>query len=144
MKLSARFTVPELSVAHQELDEDVVIVHLTRGHYYSLTASGAVVWMALSGGASIEEIVAAMAPRCGEPEERISETVIGFVKALLAETLIEAAGADAADRGGVASIAGGEPVALTPMAWEKFTDLEQLLLVDPIHEVDEAGWPPRA
>ncbi len=24
---------------------------------------------------------------------------------------------------------------------EKYTDLEELLLLDPIHEVDESGWP---
>jgi hypothetical protein len=28
-----------------------------------------------------------------------------------------------------------------PPAIERFDDLEELLVLDPIHEVDEAGWP---
>ena len=27
---------------------------------------------------------------------------------------------------------------------EKFTDMQELLLLDPIHEVDEKGWPHQA
>ena len=26
----------------------------------------------------------------------------------------------------------------------KYTDMQELLLLDPVHEVDEAGWPNRA
>jgi hypothetical protein len=26
---------------------------------------------------------------------------------------------------------------------QKFTDMQELLLLDPIHEVDERGWPHR-
>ena len=28
-------------------------------------------------------------------------------------------------------------------ALAKFTDMQELLLLDPVHEVDEAGWPNR-
>ncbi|MCP4686880.1 MAG: PqqD family protein, partial [Desulfobacterales bacterium] len=35
------------------------------------------------------------------------------------------------------------PVAaeFSPPALRKFTDMEELLLLDPIHEVNDAGWP---
>jgi hypothetical protein len=35
----------------------------------------------------------------------------------------------------------GEPAALAIEIFEKFTDMESLLLADPIHDVDEQGWP---
>ena len=28
--------------------------------------------------------------------------------------------------------------------FERFTDMQDLLLLDPIHDVDETGWPVRA
>ena len=31
--------------------------------------------------------------------------------------------------------------AFAPPAFEKFTDMEELLLLDPIHEVGDTGWP---
>ena len=37
-----------------------------------------------------------------------------------------------------------EPVGRTPFvdpALEKYTDMQDFLLVDPIHEVSDAGWP---
>jgi hypothetical protein len=33
------------------------------------------------------------------------------------------------------------PGAFGPPRLQKFTDMQELLLLDPIHEVDEAGWP---
>jgi hypothetical protein len=38
---------------------------------------------------------------------------------------------------------GDRPVFGQPVL-EKFTDMADLLLLDPIHEVGEAGWPQRA
>jgi hypothetical protein len=35
----------------------------------------------------------------------------------------------------------GEPAAFEPPLLEKFTDMEDLLLLDPVHEVDGRGWP---
>lgn len=31
----------------------------------------------------------------------------------------------------------------TPPVLNKFTDMQELLLLDPIHDVDETGWPKR-
>ena len=27
------------------------------------------------------------------------------------------------------------------LAYERFTDMEELILLDPVHDVSEAGWP---
>lgn len=141
MNSAQRFSVPELSVAHQALEDEVVIVHLTRGHYYSLSTSGAEAWIAIADGRSIGEVVALLAARYDD-EAAISGEVATFVSGLLAEGLIVAANDVGAPA--VAPEVAAEKVALTPLTWTKYTDLEQLMLVDPIHEVDEAGWPPAA
>jgi hypothetical protein len=34
-----------------------------------------------------------------------------------------------------------EPSGFEPPVLEKFTDMQDLILLDPVHEVDERGWP---
>jgi hypothetical protein len=47
----------------------------------------------------------------------------------------------------VASLQGAAPearaVAFVPPSLAKFQDMQDLLLLDPIHETDEPGWPAR-
>ena len=37
--------------------------------------------------------------------------------------------------------ASGEKVAFEPPRLERYTDMKDYFLLDPIHEVDTAGWP---
>jgi hypothetical protein len=41
-------------------------------------------------------------------------------------------------------ISTGEKLKFVSPVLEKFSDLQELLLLDPIHEVDEEGWPHKA
>jgi hypothetical protein len=33
------------------------------------------------------------------------------------------------------------PAPFQPPLFEKFTDMEAMLLLDPVHDVDDEGWP---
>lgn len=146
MDSDLRYAVDDLTVAHQALEGEVVIVHLTRGHYYSLSATGAETWTALAGGASVGETAAALAAAY-EPDVAVLEDAVArFARALVKEGLLEPRSGGGPD----GAVAAREALGLNPAArgpyeapkWTKYTDLEQLLQVDPIHEVDESGWPP--
>jgi hypothetical protein len=45
------------------------------------------------------------------------------------------------ERTGDASADTGSDVDLGALAYERFTDMEELILLDPVHDVSEAGWP---
>ena len=63
----------------------------------------------------------------------------GFLKALLAEQLIRRAPGSLAPSAPIESLA---PWPADALRFERFTDMQDLLVLDPIHEVDEeAGWP---
>jgi hypothetical protein len=120
-------------LAHETLDGETVIVDKLQGLYYSLTGSAADVWTLLEAGVPVSGIVDALAGR-GAPREVVEAGVRQVIDELAREALIVPA----------AGAAAGVPV-LTG-AWlepklEKFTDLQTLLLLDPIHDVDEEGWP---
>ncbi len=130
--------------AHQTIDGEVVLVNLETGHYYSLRACGAEIWTLIESGAGLHDITAALANRY----EAGAGVIAGSVARLIAELQDE--GILTPTHESVAGNAGGMAPALAPVTaqapfqppvLEKFTDMQDLILLDPIHEVDEAGWP---
>lgn len=119
-------------VIHETIDEEVVIINLDKGHYYSLDGCGAWIWKALVTGLPPTTIAEAFD---GE-QETIGVAVSELVAELESESLIVAADAGAAIGEMEAPTAPFEAVKL-----QRYSDMEELLLLDPIHEVDEQGWP---
>jgi len=77
-------------VVQEELDGEVIVVHLISGSYYSLTKGGAAVWKRLIGGQSAAAIVAHLVETTlGSPAE-VATAVEQFVADLVTEQLIVA------------------------------------------------------
>jgi hypothetical protein len=135
----SRFRIgPE--IVHETVDGEVIAIDLVSGSYYSLAGSGPAIWELLGRGASEAEIGAALAGQF----EAGGETIGGAVSTLLAE-LQENGLIVAGDE-----VAGAEAPALpgaeTKMPFEaprleRYNDMKDYFLLDPIHEVDTAGWP---
>jgi coenzyme PQQ synthesis protein D (PqqD) len=128
-------------VVHETVDGEVVLIQLQSGNYYSLRGSGADMWALLEHGATEEEIVLELESRYS-PELGIAETVYSLLDELAAERLVEPGPAPDGDPHGHVpdrSRAGTEPFPAPIL--EKFTDMRDYLLVDPLHDVDERGWP---
>jgi len=143
----ARFRVNSPSVIHQTFVSEVVIVNLEAGTYFSLRGSGAEIWDGILRRLSEDEIVADLL-RPGEAmggREGIDEAVRALCVELLREGLIVPAGPQGDHALGAESGAQERVSArcrpYEPPVFEKFTDMRELLLLDPIHELDEMGWP---
>lgn len=119
-------------VIHETIDDEVVIINLDKGHYYSLDGCGAWIWKALVTGMPSTTIAGAFN---GE-QETIGVAIGELVAELESEGLIVPADAGAAIGELEAPTAPFEEVKL-----QRYSDMEELLLLDPIHEVDEQGWP---
>ena len=138
MSDSTVWMVRRPQVMGEVIDGEAVIINLDTGTYYSARGSGAVVWSTIDGGATADQIVDALAEAYGAdvPTGDIS----AFTAELEAEGLIEAAEAGRTPSGEPSA-----PVIPTgpyaPPALERFTDMEDLLLLDPVHDVDQLGWP---
>jgi hypothetical protein len=123
-------------VTHQLIDGEVVIINLENGCYYSLLELAATMWILVASGWSHEEILSAV--HAAYPAQSgASEATSAFLDQLLAEGLIVDGPAARCD------VSHPFPASYAAPALEKFTDLQDLLMLDPIHEVDAAGWPHR-
>ncbi len=138
--MSQFYRVNSQDIMHETIDGEVVIVNLDSGAYYAFDGSGEYIWDRLSrDGASQEQLVAELQPRFRTPARDIIEGVENFLAQLLDEALIVVA----QDGGAAAPATAFDAPAAEFVApkLSKYTDMEALLLADPIHEVEPAGWP---
>jgi hypothetical protein len=135
-----RFTVNTPAVIHQLLDGEVIVVNLDTGAYYSLATTAADIWTSVDGGASVDETVEELLDRYDAPRSVVEPTVTRFVRELEEEELVLATEGDGL-RQSSAAASGPTKLPFEEPALRKFTDMQELLLLDPIHEVDERGWP---
>jgi hypothetical protein len=142
---TVRLRVNAPQVIHETIDGEVVIIDLASGNYYSVKGCGADVWDVIqkSPGTAPPEIVAAVAARFDDPSAEIEKHVVRFLDELRSEGLLavdDSAGEPAQVR--PAGQNGGDCTrAFDPPLLEKYTDMQDLVLLDPVHEVDVTGWP---
>jgi hypothetical protein len=127
-------------VVHETIDGEVILIQLETGNYYSLGGSGAEVWALLQQGRSREEIAERLLSSFDAPPGQVEDAVERLTSKLVEEGLLERNG----DAPGAPMESNGEVherVQFVEPALEKYSDMQDFLLVDPIHEVGDAGWP---
>ena len=126
-----RLMPDSVNVAAKVIDGEAVILDVTRGTYYSMDGAGAVVWAAIEQGYSLREIVGILEQRYEGSTPEFERQVEDLSAQLLQEGLVVPA------KGAGISAAGPElvPVAarqpFTPPALNKYTDMADLLALDP-------------
>ncbi len=136
--MGVSFRINATHVVHETIDGEAILIHLGTGTYYSLDGVGSELWGLLSRGASTDQAIAAALGRYeGSPGE-IEAGVATLVQDLLAEELLVEDGSSAPDP---SRLPDGRIPFTTPVL-HTYTDMQEFMLVDPLHEVDEeAGWP---
>ena len=144
MNANQSYRINQPAVIAEVIDGEAIIVNLDSGAYYSLRDSACAIWNLLAQQYTPAEVTAAVQARYAGDTERIRAGVDALVGELLAESLLvpaegTTASAPILDSNGRSS---GALPPFSPPLLEKFTDMADLLLLDPIHEVDaETGWP---
>jgi Coenzyme PQQ synthesis protein D (PqqD) len=127
--------VPSDRVVSEVIDGEVVAIDLESGRYYSLEGPAARAWEAVRDGRDLDGIAAEVAAEAGVAVDEVRADVNAFVAELIAEGLVAAD----ADGSGHTQEAPGR----VPLVLHRYTDMQDLIVIDPIHEVDETGWPNR-
>ena len=128
------------------IDNEAIIVNLDSGTYYSLRAVGADIWQMIEQGATVAEIINQLAQQYTKTEQTMIQTdVESFVTELQEEALIlPLEDSFVAGESALSPLhtSDGDQLLFQKPVLEKYTDMADLLLLDPIHEVDETGgWP---
>jgi len=131
-------------VIHEDFGDEVVVVHLETGRYYSFNQTGSEIWNRVSHGILVKDLIDWMMNNFAGDAGRLEAEVKTFLEQLQEETLVAPFPAPvqpAASGKSFEEKTASEKAEFQTPQMEKFTDMQDLLLLDPIHEVDEAGWP---
>lgn len=136
-----RYRVNRPQVINETIDGEAIMINLATGSYYSLDRVGGDVWALVEASLSVEEIVVELGRRYDADENDVRRGVDELLRRLADERLV----VPCEDGDAVRTTSPGPETAERPPfrapRLEKFTDMQDLILLDPVHEVDARGWP---
>lgn len=139
MRHAGRLAV-EPWMTHERLDDQVMMINLETGAYFALERPAADCWTALTAGAGFDDIVDDVVARFDVARPQAADDVATFLGALVDEGLVRPTD-DPAVPVPAPTDAGGPRLPYRAPQIEKHDDLEELLLLDPIHDIGPEGWP---
>jgi len=130
-------------VISETVGGETIIVNLATGHYFNLQGSAAEIWEALAREESVDSIVATLAARYAAADGEIETAVNGLVSELeSAELVVPEESTESATAALLGSVTvGADRPAFPAPSFAQHTDMQDIILLDPVHEVDARGWP---
>jgi hypothetical protein len=139
MDFATSYEICSPGVIAEEFDGDIVILNLEDGRYFSLRGAGPIVWNALMAGATAQTIIDSANPARNDRVDAIIQFLCRLHELQLIRTASEVTNISVATPIDWNSLSAGDRPEI-----EVFDDLAELILADPIHDVDaEVGWPMR-
>ncbi|HMS63424.1 MAG TPA: hypothetical protein PKD63_14190 [Solirubrobacteraceae bacterium] len=136
MPAAVTLTPNRPDVLDETFEGEAVLVNLRLGRYYALDAAASEVWAAVCDGLTVAALAAAVGAPRGLDADAGIPWVAPLLRRLAEEELVTVQGGP---------LPAGDPAPGGPPepALQVFTDMEDLLLLDPIHDVDldGSGWP---
>lgn len=137
MNAAQHFRINEPDVVWECVDGEAVLIDFRTGCYFSVTNVGADALRLLAAGHSVASAIEVIASAFAKPVVEVARDVESYVRQLETDGLLAAT-----------QFPSPSPAACTLEAKqyaapvvEKFTDMADQLLLDPIHEIHEQGWP---
>ena len=135
------FEVNEPTVISETIDGETIIINLASGTYYSLKHTGAAIWAAIQQSASLGAIAAMVRSSYDVDGHDIEHEISTLVQRLVEEDLVRPTLGDVSPPAACAPSPEERLAPFLAPVLDKFTDMEAMLLLDPVHDVDEKGWP---
>lgn len=128
-------------VIDEHFEDEYVLVNLKTGTYYSLNPTAAVIWDGLGKNLSQRALLQKLEKMYRAESTQLAAALERLLGEMQSEQLIVPMPEPNATAVGDRAEEILERRAFTPPVLEKFTDMQALLLLDPIHQVDDTGWP---
>ena len=141
MNRTQSYECNEPDVIFENFGDDTIILNLQTGNYYSLNPVGMVYWELLSQGVPAADVVAFAASSLSEaPGREILEQDLDDLMAdFRGQGLLR-------ESDTVRSAAEVQLQSTPPAKYDKprisiYSDVAEMILLDPVHDVAETGWP---
>lgn len=138
MEAGPHYTIDPARVVSETLEGETMLINMENGNYYSLNKSASVLWGLIETGHRKSDIQAAFLSRYDGKQDEITTSVNEGLKRFLDDRLVTESGEPSSQ---VTEDAVAEKIPFEPLVIECHEDMQEMLLADPIHDVDASGWP---
>ena len=135
------YRIPRPRIVYEVLNTEVISIDFNTGNYYALVHVAKQIWQMIEQSFFFDQIVRLLADHFHLELDTVRLDVAPFIEELLKEGLIEVSESEN-------SCGSADSIFAAAVGWEydvpklqTYTDVQNLLLLDPIHEVTEGGWP---
>jgi hypothetical protein len=130
------YTVNKARFAVEDLQGESIVMDLVEGRLFLLESAASLAWRHLVGGESLEDVSATIEQHYGEASR---DNFINFVELMCEQGLLEETRGDPQLRN-TQEIEW--PEVLGDFTVNQYDDLNNIITMDPIHEIDpKRGWP---
>ena len=143
MATPARYKIDRTRIIFEQFEDETVLVNTETGFYYSLSNSGSEILRLLEKGCDAGDLPQALFGQ-SQDAHQCQNSIESFVAKLVDEEIIVATNAEP---GSSCESEQERPLHYDlsdylPPVLERFDEVRELLLIDPVHQVDqEYGWP---
>lgn len=137
MNIENRFSLFDQNIVSDLFGDEVVLVNLETGVYYSLRGSAAQVWIRIENHFNSQEILESLTILYSNFTKDAELEIVQFIHELWDKKLIKHI--DNLEQVPLSAIGLEKPY--TPPVMEMYSDMQDILLLDPVHDVDKTGWP---
>lgn len=141
MNLQQCYALKGAQVAGKVIDGEAIIMNLADGSYYSLEGSGALIWEGLQAGRTLRDILDLVTGRYEVAGERAEADLLRLTAELVTEGLLVPSAVPNSPGQAPEPASGGTRGDYQTPAYEKYTDMADLLALDPPNPgFDETPW----
>jgi Coenzyme PQQ synthesis protein D (PqqD) len=137
------FQINTPAVVSEIIDGEAVIMNLKSGDYYSTEGVGSLLWHGIEQGQTYPQLLDLVRTAFPTVPEDLATAIDPFIDELITHELIREAPTERAcalsDQADLPQVNGAREFRAPVL--NVYADMRDLLLLDPIHDVDEVGWP---
>lgn len=139
------YQINHAGVIFEVLNSEVIVVNFSTGDYFSLMHSAKYIWQLLDKHIAPATIASLLASHYQQDTAQVLVDLEQFIQALLQEELLvlakeESQPVPATQLADVLALQATDSEYIAPIV-HKYSDVQNLLKIDPVHDVSEAGWP---
>ena len=137
------YCINSIDVSSEYFENEVLAINLKTGNYFSLRGTAFVFWKLITEGNSFESTITKICTHFQIEKEKASQLFEDFLNKLIQNELVQKTNTttDSFSNEWLNMFSNEFSIPLL----ECYTDMQDLLLFDPIHDVDtQVGWPKKA
>lgn len=126
-------------ILFESYDDELVMLDLSHGVYYTVSRGGGDCLQVLLHASDREQAITLLLARFDTSREQLEGALSQMTEALKCYGLVRERAEG--EPGAALALAAGHKLPFAAPVIEQYKDVEEILMFDPIHEVEENGWP---